>query len=157
MEIDKQQTTFASIIALLLRHYRMEVGYSKSKFSDWLGLSPSTWGKIESGEIQFSINILYRFKERSNFRAWCIIAVGEYYESLLKENKWEVVQQLDGNDSLLVEANDYYNEFDVYGNKKNGLSVGDSSAYTHILLTGMMNKEISPIFKEIIKKTPSYT
>ncbi|MCW7554596.1 helix-turn-helix transcriptional regulator [Endozoicomonas gorgoniicola] len=127
----------------------MELGFSKIKFSDWLGLSPSTWGKIENGEIQFSINTLYRFKERSGFNTWCIIAVGDYYESILKENQWEIVNQLEGDDLLLIKAKEYYKEFDVYGNKLNSLSAENSSEYIPILFTGMMNKKVAPIFQKI--------
>ncbi len=138
----KHQTTFSSIITLLLRQHRMERGLTKSKFSELLGLSPSAWGKIENGETQLSINILQRFKVASPFTAWGVIATGEYYENLLEQHNWEVVNVLEGSDNLLSKANEYY-------------LTESKDDYPQILFTGILNDMIAPVFKTILEnKTP---
>ena len=144
------KTTFSSITTLILRQHRKELGFTKSKFSELLDLSPSAWGKIENGETQLSINILQKFKEASKFNIWWVITIGEYYEDLLKQHGWKV-NAVNVSDDLLTKANEYYRVYDVYGNKINDMMTSKNENFQPVLFTGPLNKKIAPVFATLLE------
>ena len=110
----KPMTTMTTIIALVLKQYRLETGLSKNAFAERLNLTASGWNKIENGESVVSIGTLYQFANQYGVRPSNILMTAENCAIFLASNRWDILTKIDSDvtDSLLIKANEFFNSSD---------------------------------------------
>lgn len=109
-EHENKITTITSICVILLREVRTERGIHQAKVADWIGKTPSSWTKVESGKSPLQFETFIRVSNAMQVSPSSVMAAAERYAALLSQNGWAVLtSELDSKeDALLCLAQEYW-------------------------------------------------
>lgn len=138
--MNEKTTSLVTITTVLLRSFRIGSGTHQSAIADACGKTKATWGKVETGKANLTLNYLYRASEKLQVKPWALLQLADKYAEFLKEVGWHITmgELHEGDDYLLEQANTYFIRYPQGRNKDEyrDFSIGPEPDMTDLFDTG---------------------
>lgn len=107
--MSKKVTCINSILAIILKEARLEVGLDEAIMSSYLNMIPGSVDEIESGLVNINISTIYAAARVFGFSASSLMSCLDRYATYLHSNNWSIIDKgVMVTDDLLTMASTYY-------------------------------------------------